>query len=131
MTEADVKDAVRERDGCKCRICGVSNDDHFEHSGRQLDVHRLLPGCEYQPALCVTLCRKCHAAKPRKLEDAIFGDPDETGLFVIFFSLYNDFDRHVIETLRSEGERTGRSFTEVLDQVLKDFCAGIGHDYCI
>jgi hypothetical protein len=64
-TPDTVKPLVRERDGFRCVECGLSNDEHRAQTGRQLDVHRLVPGSEYTVAGCVTLCRACHGPKPR------------------------------------------------------------------
>lgn len=45
----------------------MTNEEHMErYSGRSLDVHRLVPGSDYTPDGCVTLCRKCHASKPKR-----------------------------------------------------------------
>ncbi len=69
MTEAQIKQAVRERDGMACTRCGVSNAEHKRLTGRQLQVHRVVQGSEYSITLgvCVTLCRKCHDQEPRKI----------------------------------------------------------------
>jgi hypothetical protein len=51
-----------------CRTeCGLSNADHIALTGRQLQVHRTTPGSVYsaEPGVCVTLCAKCHAPKPK------------------------------------------------------------------
>ena len=60
---------TRERDGFRCRLCGVSE----ERLERQLDVHHLVPArtFEYvsdsnQLSNLVTVCPSCH----KKLEDA-------------------------------------------------------------
>jgi hypothetical protein len=61
-----VKAAVRERDGYRCTDCGMTNEEHRVQYGKSLDVHRLVPGSAYTPDGCVTLCRKCHASKPKR-----------------------------------------------------------------
>lgn len=71
-TVADIKSAVRERDGLRCTGCGVSNEEHVELSGRQLDVHRITPGSPYTVEGCVTLCRKCHGPMPRSPRRLLF-----------------------------------------------------------
>jgi 5-methylcytosine-specific restriction endonuclease McrA len=70
MTAADVqaiKQQVRERDALVCVECGMTNAEHVLKYGKSLEVHRTTPGSEYslRRGVCVTLCRKCHAPKPR------------------------------------------------------------------
>lgn len=61
MTETQIKNAVRERDGFRCTKCGMTNEQHLEKWERVLHVHRDLPGSEYVVGPgCVTLCRDCH-----------------------------------------------------------------------
>ena len=55
--------AVLERDGYRCRYCGVSADDgatldvaHRESTTRLLKAGR----DPFDPDVCVTLCRSCH-----------------------------------------------------------------------
>lgn len=66
---AEIKDAVRLRDGMRCTVCGVTNDEHKATTGKQLEVHRVQQGSAYSaaPGACVTLCRKCHDGEPRKI----------------------------------------------------------------
>ena len=54
---------IRERDGYKCRTCGVSE----EKLGRQLDVHHVVPFRAFesseranQPDNLISLCPSCH-----------------------------------------------------------------------
>lgn len=58
-----VKEAVRKRDSHRCVDCGLTDEQHQRKYGRNLDVHRLLPGCVYSLEHCVTLCKSCHAAR--------------------------------------------------------------------
>jgi transcriptional regulator with XRE-family HTH domain len=64
-TQAQIKAAVRARDGWRCVECGRANDDELRECGRSLDVHRLTPGSPYSVAGCVTLCKSCHGSKPK------------------------------------------------------------------
>lgn len=68
-----VKRGVRERDGMACVECGKTNADHVAEFGRSLEVHRVTPGSEYStsPGVCVTLCRDCHATKPKRPRGSI------------------------------------------------------------
>lgn len=61
----EIKRAVRERDGRRCTKCGLSSGDHFALTGRQLDVHRVVPGSAYTVEGCVALCRRCHGPMPK------------------------------------------------------------------
>lgn len=60
MSDATVKDAVRQRDGYRCVDCGKARE------GRALDVHRLVPGSAYTLEGCVTVCRGCHRKRHSK-----------------------------------------------------------------
>jgi 5-methylcytosine-specific restriction endonuclease McrA len=74
MTVAQIKAAVRARDGLACTLCGLSNADHLSLYSRQLEVHRVVPRSAYSidPGVCITTCRPCH----RKLPKAPPGTPD-------------------------------------------------------
>lgn len=65
MSPERVKIAVRERDGQRCTLCGLTGDKHFKRFGRNLEVHRTEPGSRYTLAGCVTVCRPCHWTLPR------------------------------------------------------------------
>ena len=54
----DLKDSIRKRDGYRCKICSLSQ----EEQGRKLDVHHI----DYDKTNCdpynlVSLCDSCHA----------------------------------------------------------------------
>lgn len=68
MNVLEIKAAVRERDGNKCVKCPMTNSQHLELYGRQLDVHRKVPGSAYStaPGVCETRCRPCHRRAHRK-----------------------------------------------------------------
>lgn len=66
---ADIKAAVRERDGQRCTECGMTTAASLERYGRVLDVHRVNPDVVYSVDACVTLCRLCHRHKARKKEE--------------------------------------------------------------
>jgi 5-methylcytosine-specific restriction endonuclease McrA len=57
-----VKQHIRDRDDNKCVECGAKR----QPGKPQLDVHRIVPGSEYFPDECVTLCRDCHKTKPKQ-----------------------------------------------------------------
>lgn len=54
-----IKDLVRDRDR-KCTVCGIGQKRYRRISGRQLDVHRVVPGSEYTMEGCVSVCKGCH-----------------------------------------------------------------------
>ncbi len=62
----NIKNRVRTRDGFRCTKCGRSNDDHKASTGRQLEVHRVIPGSVYADDTCVTLCQSCHGPEPKR-----------------------------------------------------------------
>jgi hypothetical protein len=65
LEPVETKALVRHRDGYRCTDCGMTASEHFLRTGRNLDVHRLVPGSPYTIAGCVTLCRRCHRLKPK------------------------------------------------------------------
>jgi 5-methylcytosine-specific restriction endonuclease McrA len=66
LTEAAVKERVRERDGHRCTDCGMTNEEHkARYKGKSLDVHRKQPGSAYTADGCLTLCRGCHNTRPK------------------------------------------------------------------
>lgn len=64
MTQAEIKAAVRERDGMRCTKCGMTNQEHIAKYRDSLDVHRLDPGTKYTVDGCVTVCKPCHGPLP-------------------------------------------------------------------
>ncbi len=60
------KARVRRRDGCCCVVCGMDKDTHKKRYGQTLDVHRIVPGSEYDLHGCATLCDVCHDALHEK-----------------------------------------------------------------
>jgi hypothetical protein len=67
VTVAEIKAAVRERDGNRCVDCGATKPDPppplpswQKHQKIVLDVHRVIPQSEYTVDGCVTLCPRCH-----------------------------------------------------------------------
>jgi 5-methylcytosine-specific restriction endonuclease McrA/predicted DNA-binding protein YlxM (UPF0122 family) len=61
------REKARERDGHQCQWCSMTDDEHLERHGRELDVHHIAPrrlweGKETQNRLgnLITLCLECH-----------------------------------------------------------------------
>jgi hypothetical protein len=135
MSDESVKDAVRARDGYKCRDCGMTNDDHVEQTGKQLEVHRLIPGSYYNKGWCVTLCRECHGKKPRKLEGIIFGNGTgykHSGVRHVLFNLYTDHGRRIFKALEMETDRMGfKHIDDAIIRILDDYFSRQPLDYCI
>lgn len=71
MTELEIKAAVRERDGYRCTDCGMTSDEHYARYGRELEVHRLIPGSPYTIEGSVTRCKPCHG-KAHRLIRGVF-----------------------------------------------------------
>jgi cytochrome c553 len=71
-----IKQAIRERDGLRCSLCGLTNEEHLALHGTSLEVHRTVPGSLYtlDEGACKTLCRRCHGPQPRRPRGA--GQPD-------------------------------------------------------
>jgi hypothetical protein len=67
----DIKRDVRARDG-GCTKCGITNAEHLARFGRQLDVHRVVPGSVYAVETAVAICRGCHGSQPKRKP----GEPD-------------------------------------------------------
>lgn len=62
-----VKAMVRKRDGYRCTVCGMTNDEHRrQHAGKALHVHRRAQGEPYTVDGCVTVCYACHGKQHRK-----------------------------------------------------------------
>jgi hypothetical protein len=66
LSKVEVKALARHRDGYRCTSCGMSAVEHVRRYGKNLDVHRIVPGSKYSLSGCVTLCRKCHGPQPRR-----------------------------------------------------------------
>lgn len=73
---ADIKKAVRERDGMCCTVCGMTDEESQAEFGRTLDVHRTVPGSLYSLEGCVTLCKECHYPQPKRTP----GTPDRANM---------------------------------------------------
>jgi hypothetical protein len=122
VTEVEAKALVRQRDNYKCRDCGMTNDDHLAKNGRALDVHRIIPGYYYDPALCVTLCRSCHAKKPKTIDSAFWADEEKAGILFFFLNLYSPSHRRVYDALQVEAEHQGIEVGELLGTILLEYC---------
>jgi hypothetical protein len=130
--EASIKAAVRERDGYRCRDCGISEEEHVKATGKGLHVHRVFPGSAYRTDLCATLCESCHGSKPRRMDHAFWAsNPSRTGLFFCVWSLYDPDDRALHAALQCAAERRGMSVGHLVDKVLWAFCEEQPGDYCI
>lgn len=81
MTAESVKRLVRERDGNCCKECGLHNAVHLMRYGRQLEVHRVVPGSLYTLDGCVTLCEECHLGKPKRAPGQ--KDEEKGGFFMV------------------------------------------------
>lgn len=67
MNVIEIKAAIRKRDGHRCTKCGMTSAQHKEQHGRNLEVHRVVPGSSYAvDESCITICRTCHYSEPRR-----------------------------------------------------------------
>lgn len=66
MNVAQIKEAVRKRDGYRCTECGMTREQHQKRYGCTLEVHRIVPGSAYTMEGAVTLCCSCHGPKPKR-----------------------------------------------------------------
>jgi cytochrome c553 len=114
MTPAEVKEAVRERDGQRCVECGLTALEHQERYGMTLDVHRVVPGSAYTLEGCVTLCRACHGPKPKR--------PAGEGPPVLALWVTPDLK----EALRAYAARERRSTTQAALLLLEEILAQKG-----
>lgn len=92
MCDAKHKESVRKRDDYKCVECKMTHNEHVKKYGTCLEVHRLIPGINYEcTQWCVTLCRYCHTKMPRDCNGLIFRNlayPCIKGVFGLIFPSY-------------------------------------------
>ncbi len=107
MNDLEIKDAVRRRDGYRCRDCGMTQNEHVEKFETSLHVHRLFPGSAYDEDLCVTLCSNCHGKKPKTCQQIVFGESETTGVFEAWLNLYDSEHRALYNVLCEEAAQKG------------------------
>lgn len=101
MDLVKLKDSIRARDGFRCTRCGMTREAHMKEFRRDLEVHRVLPGLWYGENNCVTMCRPCHNAMPKDIED-LFHAPDDIkearhhGAIVVWLAHHCEQDREDI-----------------------------------
>lgn len=108
MTEIELKAAIRKRDNNSCTLCGMNSAEHFARYGRDLEVHRLIPGSEYTFDGCVTVCRKCHGPLPRS----------PRGTFCLLFLLVPELLHRAIQLRKLKLPR-GTTLSDVVNGVLE------------
>lgn len=59
-----IKEQVRARDGYRCSQCGMSRDEHYAIYGKDLEVHRVIPGGVYSLDGCLTACKPSLTSAP-------------------------------------------------------------------
>lgn len=126
-SESSVKADVRERDGYKCRDCGMTAEEHQNTYGRALNVHRLIPGIIYQAHSCITLCEECHRTKPRNTGDAFWAKD----LRWFGFNLYDEGDAALFRQLAHHAERGNVSASAYLTRILRQHFETLPPDYQI
>lgn len=70
-----VSDRARKRDGFKCQHCGMTQEECLSRSGRDLDVHHIVPFHNWPNAKAankmsnlISLCASCHRIEEAKCE---------------------------------------------------------------
>jgi hypothetical protein len=113
-SDVEIRKAIRKRDGNKCRDCGMTSEESRKKYDKDLDVHRLVPGCAYNHILCVTLCRACHAKKVKNTLSALFS----ADLRVFMFNMYDPEDRQMYDAIRRTAARRAVTHETVLVEAL-------------
>lgn len=108
MTVLEIKAAVRERDGNRCVLCGMTAAEHIEKHGRNLDVHRKTPGSPYSIEGTETLCRTCHGPQPRSPRG-------KCGTIVLNLGKRTELLRRLIEQAEAEDRTTAWQVLRVLN----------------
>ena len=118
----DIKEAVRERDGCRCSRCGMTQEEHLSAFGRRLDVHRLEPGEAYTVEGCVALCRPCHRLMPKSPHRSYpsgyrlrLGRNDWSRLKLVCDVFHDKVSEYVNRVLRAEIEQDWPKALKKLD----------------
>jgi NAD-dependent dihydropyrimidine dehydrogenase PreA subunit len=122
--EAVIKRKIRERDGNRCQDCGMTKEQHVAEFQQDLEIHRLVPGIVYQCDTCVLLCRKCHASKPRRTEDAFWA----TDIVWAGFNLYDQDEKDAIFKLIRLSKDLGKDVDALLREALLRFANECGRE---
>lgn len=131
MSDQKVKAAVRARDRHQCRKCGMTEDAHLAKHETDLHVHRLIPGAVYEEEWCVTLCSGCHGGFPKQAERLIFTEPEETGVVVLLFNLFNAVHAQIWAELVAEANRRKENPSLTAERWLAERAESLPHDFQI
>lgn len=62
-----IREKVIQRDGERCRRCGIARETHIDEHGRDLDVHHITPRSDFENteeshklSNLIALCNSCH-----------------------------------------------------------------------
>ena len=122
-TVVQIKAAVRARDGHRCTGCGMTAAQHHERYGKNLDVHRTIPGSLYTLEGCVTICKRCHGPQPRRKK----GQRDQAynySLVAIPLALYEALSRYAED---KSDEDTDRSISWAGRKAVRQFLEEAGY----
>jgi hypothetical protein len=109
-----IKQAVRERDGMRCTLCGMTNEEHkARYGGKSLHVHRKEPGGPYTVDGCITLCHACHGPQPKKPRGAPRPEGAPEGQVVAF-----RVSRQTCEALERASCKYGMTKTAILEALI-------------
>ena len=135
MSQLQLKDAIRTRDGMRCRECGMSNDEHLAKAGTYLEVHRLFPSAIYHPLTCITLCRWCHDKKPTRIAKVVYCQPEQQAKDGMALPLWiNTYIREHVDlhhAILDECKRKGMDADDLIREILMRYFGHLPFDYCI
>jgi len=68
--DAKLKSQIRKRDGNKCQLCGMTNQEHREqYSNYNLSIHHIdYDKTNNHPSNLITLCKPCHSTSNHNRE---------------------------------------------------------------
>jgi hypothetical protein len=116
-----LKAAVRQRDGHRCTLCGMTNDEHLALHGKQLHVHRQVPNSPYTLDGSYTVCQACHGSLPKSSPgtDDIYRRGKSLMVYV------QPALRHVLDEVVDESDPKTNA-TAVVETALRRYFASIG-----
>jgi hypothetical protein len=119
VTVAKIKEAVRQRDGHSCTLCGMSNDEHVALHGKQLHVHRRVPNSPYTLDGSFTVCQTCHGSLPKS-------SPGTDDIYRCGKSLMVYLQPSLRRVIEEAADRNRRSLTSEVAIALEKYLSELG-----